>query len=323
METAVISKTFLETAGFENTSSDDYFPKSVVLRDGREAMIWVHNKTGHGILDQQYWKSQDFYSEEYRKEYSAEIGRAVAPSDHWRIYKDLNKKQFNSFSKFLTKESRFLEIGCSYGGILNQVAAIVDTCHGIEPNIDDAEFVQQKNKKAKIYNTTFEQADLTPNDYDIVVSIEVLEHTPSPREFLMRCSSVLKAEGILHIEVPNHNDVLLSCYKDTTYERFYYHQAHIHYFTQDSLQGLCNDCGFDGRIFSFLMYPFFNHVWWLQNHKAQSSATIALATPMPTQGKTEAQKAINKFYREKEIEYEDLINQHVLGDCLIFQGRKR
>ena len=71
------------------------------------------------------------------------------------------------------------------------------------------------------------------------------------------------------------------------------------------------------------MYPFFNHVWWLQNHKAQSSAAIALATPIPTHGKTEAQKAINEFYREKEIEYEHLINKHVLGDCLIFQGRKR
>ncbi len=317
-----ITKSVLDIVGFENTSPEDFFPKNVELRDGREAIIWIHRKTGHGILDSQYWESQDFYSEEYRKEFSAEVGKKVTPEEHLQIYNDLNQRQINSFSRFLTEKTRFLEIGCSFGGILNKVVSAVDICHGVEPNKEDVEFVRLNNKKVKVYNTTFEQADLAEDFYDTIVSIEVLEHTLSPRNFLNKCFSLLKTDGILHVEVPNHNDVLLTCYEGTGYNRFFYHKAHIHYFTKDSLQILCNQCGFNGDTFSFLMYPFFNHVWWVQNHKAQSSAAIALSTPIPTPGKTKTQQAINEFYQKTELEYEQLINKNIAGDCLIFQGHK-
>ncbi len=122
--------------------------------------------------------------------------------------------------------------------------------------------------------------------------------------------------------MPNHDDVLLSTYKNSSYQEFYYHKAHIHYFTKDSLLLLCRECGFDGRVISFLMYPFFNHVWWHQNHKPQSSAGVALSTPVPTDGNTALEKEINNFYKKVEKEYEALINANMLGDCLIFQGRK-
>lgn len=70
------------------------------------------------------------------------------------------------------------------------------------------------------------------------------------------------------------------------------------------------------------MYPFFNHVWWHQNHKPQSSAVTALSTPVPTDGNTPTQIAINDFYKKVEKDYETLINANMLGDCLIFQGRR-
>jgi 2-polyprenyl-3-methyl-5-hydroxy-6-metoxy-1,4-benzoquinol methylase len=319
---AAIEQTVLETVGFEDTSADDYSPKPVILRDGREAVVWVHRQTGHGILDSAYWEGNDFYEDNYRKEFSAKVGTKTDPAEHLRIYEDLNEKQFRSFAQHLKAKTKFLEIGCSFGGILNRVAPIVEHCHGIEPNKEDAAFVERRNKKAKIFNTTFEQGALKNGFYDVAVSIEVLEHTVSPREFLRKCYKVLKDKGILHLEVPNHNDVLLRYYPNTGYDKFYYHKAHTHYFTKDSLLALCRDCGFEGDVSSFLMYPFFNHVWWHQHRGPQSSGALALRTPQPAEDLTEEAKAINEFYRKAESDYEQLINQHVLGDCLIFQGKK-
>ena len=319
-----IDKDTLAAAGFGDTLPEDYTYKNVVLRDGRKAVVWLHKQTGHGILDSQYWENQSFYTEDYRSEFGAEIGKKTEASKHLKIYKDLNKKQFDTFSRLLTDKTRFLEIGCSFGGVFNLVAGSgVALCHGVEPNRQDAAFTQQNNKEAKIYNTTFENADLSSDFYDIVVILEVLEHTVSPRGFLQKCFSVLRSGGVIHVEVPNHDDVLLEVYKDTGYHKFYYHKAHIHYFTEKSLRLLCCECGFDGRVSSFLMYPFFNHVWWRQNHEPQPSAVLALSTPIPTNGKTSAEKAINNFYKRVEREYEDLINSNMLGDCLIFQGRKK
>ena len=169
----------------------------------------------------------------------------------------------------------------------------------------------------------FEETELNNNYYDVLVAFEVLEHTISPKSFLKKANEVLIDGGAITIEVPNHDDVLLSCYDSSTYEKFYYHKAHIHYFTPQSLVELCSDCGFIGKSYSFLMYPFFNHVYWAQNNKPQGSAYVALDTPIPTDGKSEINKEINDFYKKVELEYEKIINKNNVGDCLIFKGIKK
>ncbi len=319
-----IDENVLKRAGFSNTLPKDYLCKAVILRDGRDATVWIHKNTGHGILDVQFWEEQNYYSEDYRKEFGAKIEERVPPSEHLIIYNDLNERQFQTFSSKLTKETRFLEIGCSFGGILKRVEnAGVASCHGVEPNEKDVDFVLKNNKKTEIFNSTFEEAELFDEYYDMIVGIEVLEHAVSPRFFLKKCFDILRGNGLLHIEVPNHDDVLLSAYENSGYQEFYYHKAHIHHFSKKSLLLLCRECGFDGSVTSFLMYPFFNHVWWHQNYKLQRSAVTALSTPVPTDGNTLAKKAINTFYKKVENEYETLINRNMLGDCLIFQGRRK
>ena len=133
----------------------------------------------------------------------------------------------------------------------------------------------------------------------------------------------MKKNGLINIEVPNHKDLLLSCYKNISYENFYYHKAHIHYFTKESLSQLLEVCGFDGAVSSFLMYPFFNHVFWHQNGGPQSSAQIALEVPQPALEESMTGAAINEFFSQVEKKYEELVNRHMVGDCLVYQGRKR
>ena len=127
--------------------------------------------------------------------------------------------------------------------------------------------------------------------------------------------------GFINIEVPNHDDVILR-YNTDRYKDFYYHKAHIHYFTDKSLNDICSMAGFDGSVSSFLYYPFFNHVFWLQNNKPQNSAKLSLHTPSPTDGKNEIDVELNNFYSEVEDRYDKLINKHTLGDCLVFKGQK-
>lgn len=318
-----IGEDILKKVGFSNTSPEDYLSKRVVLRDGRQAAIWEHKKTGHGILDNRFWEERNYYKKDYRSEFNAKVIGKTSPSEHFKMYRDLNKKQFKTFSSNLSRKTKFLEIGCSFGGILKQVTrAGVAACHGVEPNMEDAEFVLKSNKKVRIFNTAFEKAKLSSEYYDMIVGIEVLEHVISPKFFLKKCFNLLAKDGLIHLEVPNHANVLLSAYKEAGYRKFYYHKAHIHYFTKDSISLLCRECGFSGNVSSFLMYPFFNHVWWYQNHKPQSSAVSALATPIPTGRKTPVEKEVGMFYRRVEKEYETLINANMLGDCLIFQGKK-
>ena len=314
----------LEKTGFTHHNPEDYSVREITLRGGATARLWVHSKSGHGILDPAHWVSETYYEEEYRKEFSAESdGKLVEAARHFEIYRQLNTRQLAQFSKFLTANTHYLEVGCSFGGVLSQVAALgVAVCHGVEPNRYDARFVMKNVPSAQVFNTLLQDADLDGHGYDVICSFEVMEHVPSPRAFIETIMPVLKPGGVVNIEVPNHHDVLLKHYPMSGYENFYYHEAHIHFFTHPSLHELFEQCGFSGEVSSFLMYPFFNNVYWQQNCGPQPSASMAHATPQPATVDNSTGRAINAFYRRVEQEYEALVNQHMVGDCLVYQGRK-
>jgi 2-polyprenyl-3-methyl-5-hydroxy-6-metoxy-1,4-benzoquinol methylase len=278
------------------------------------------------LLDPNEWANESYYKEQYRKEFSANSdGEKVKTNEHFKIFKKINKKQFNLFSKDLNCDTNFLEVGSSHGGIIDHVSrAGVKSCDVVEPNTEDAVYIRKKYPHVRVYNSLLEKTDLQKDYYDIVVSFEVLEHTLSPKTFLKKLNTCMKKGSGLILEVPNHDDVLLSCYnKNITYKDFYYHKAHIHYFTAKSLEDMCCECGFKGEVSSFLMYPFFNHVYWTQNHGPQATANKALSLPVPTPGKTDTQKEINSFFESVEKNYEKLINSKMVGDCLVFKGIKK
>jgi 2-polyprenyl-3-methyl-5-hydroxy-6-metoxy-1,4-benzoquinol methylase len=320
-----MDKDLLARVGFPHYSAEEFDSEKIVLRGGQEAVLWVHADSGHAILDPKFWVGSDYYQEEYRSEYSAEsAGTRVEPEEHFNIYRDLNEKQFAQFAEHLTSETRYLEIGCSFGGVLKLVADFgVGVCHGIEPNEEDTQFIQKVCPQAKIFNSTFEDLDLKSEYYDVVTSFEALEHMVSPGSILQKTAGLMKHNGVINIEVPNHKDLLLSCYENIGYESFYYHKAHIHYFTKESLSNLLEVCGFDGATSSFLMYPLFNHVFWHQNRSPQPSAQVAMATPRPSSEKSAAGVAINEFFARAEKEYETIVNQYMVGDCLVYQGKRR
>jgi 2-polyprenyl-3-methyl-5-hydroxy-6-metoxy-1,4-benzoquinol methylase len=320
-----MDKNILEKTGFEHLNPDQFRKEEIVLRDGRNAVLWVDSDSGHGILDPEYWVENDYYEEAYRDQFSAKPdGGKVAPENHLAIFKDLNKKQFSQFERYLNDKAKVLEVGCSFGGIIRQVAESgVAECHAIEPNKEDASFVEKLIPEIKLYSDSFEKVDLPEEFYDLVVSLQVLEHIASPGQFLEKTFRVLKQGGVVNFEVPNHKAALLSYYQDSDYSRFYYHKAHIHYFTSESLTQLFQLCGFEGQANSFSMYPFFNHVFWHFNHGPQASFKDALTTPQPALGKSKVPQEINDFFIRVESQYEDMINRNEVGDCLLYQGRKK
>ena len=296
----------------------DIYEKKITLRDGRDATLLVHEPTGHGILDSEFWVKEDFYSEQYRDEFSADSeGERKKSEEHFRIYKELNDRQFNLFKSKLTSQTKYLEIGCAHGGIVSRVNDFgVEECHEVAPNIKDSFFVKYKNQNAIVHNSTFDDVDLHEDYFDIIVAFDVVEHLYNPKDFLKKCFDLLNKNGILVIAIPNHDDVLLTKYDCKKYKEFYYHKAHINYFTKHSILNLCKSVGFDGCVDSFLDYSFFNNVHWQQNNKPMSSADKAFV------GDVTKDDGINEFYKRVEREYEDLINSRMLGGALIYTGVK-
>ena len=307
----------LHNLGFDY-DVDDFTLKPITLRDGDSAVLWVHEPTGHGILASEFWVEEDFYSEKYRDEFSADSeGKRKKSEEHFHIYKELNDRQFNLFKDRLTGETKYLEIGCAHGGIVSRVNDFgVKECQVVEPNIQDSDFVKYKNPNVIVHNSILKDADLPKDYFDIIVAFDVVEHDFQPKNFLKKCFDLLNKNGILVIAIPNHDDVLLTQYDCKEYQKFYYHKAHINYFTKQSIVDLCQSVGFAGYVDSFLDYSFFNHVHWQQNNKPMSSADKAFVSDVTKN------EVINEFYKRVEKEYEDLINSKMLGGALIYTGVK-
>ena len=322
-----MDKEFLQLIGLDFYSPSDFKSKDIQLRNGDSALLWVNINNGHGVLDKQYWPKEvltDYYEEKYRSEYSSNVDGTNFTSDsHFNLYNKINKKQFSHIKPYLTKSTKYLEIGPSFGGIISQVIDYgVSECHGVEPNKSDADYVKNKHKEVIIHNSKIENVNLQSEFYDIITSFEVLEHVISVKSYLQTCFKALKSGGDIILEVPNHNDVLLSCYSTKAYKNFYYHNAHIHYFTVNSLMDICEKYGFKGEVESLQIYPFFNHVNWCINNTPQPTALEAINTPIPTLGSSDEQIKINNFYSHVENMYDDLINSLKLGGELIFKGKK-
>ena len=203
---------FLDKVGFSFYKVEDFERKDIILRDGRNAHIWLHKITGHGILDEKYWENveEDYYDDDYRSEFNANVNEdVIGPKEHFETYKNLNIKQFKQFSNHINNETKYLEVGCSFGGVLNNVLkSEAKSCSVVEPNKTDVKFLKENFKNVNIFNGMFEKMD-TEEKYNLVTSFEVLEHIVSPSIFIKKCYELMESGGTINMEVPNHNDVLL------------------------------------------------------------------------------------------------------------------
>ncbi len=116
------------------------------------------------------------------------------------------------------------EIGCSEGMLLKKLGECGHNARGCEMNKPVAEQGIQR-LGVDIDISTFEEASLPKQYYDLVISFHTLEHLKSPRETLARVARILKPDGKLLIEVPCG-------------EEEYENRDHLHFFSEESLKKL-------------------------------------------------------------------------------------
>ncbi len=139
------------------------------------------------------------------------------------------------------QNTKILEIGCNDGSFITSlIERGYENILGIEPTLDS--YLIAKNKGYNVVNNFFnkefiEKDPQYENYYDIVISRQVLEHIDNLNEFLKSIRIVLKDNGGLVIEVPDHSMNL----ETLDYSLW---EEHINYFTKDTLNNLFQKNGF-------------------------------------------------------------------------------
>jgi 2-polyprenyl-3-methyl-5-hydroxy-6-metoxy-1,4-benzoquinol methylase len=296
--------------------------KHVTLRDGTKTDLEIDPSTKHGRLGKQFWPTESYYADQYRNEFSTSVGKFTEVEQREKVYSQLNLRQFSMISEILKNKKHYLEVGASHGGVAGYAAKANPNLALtlVEPNTLDADYLRSKFPNADVRNAMFQNADLGKYKYDVFVALEVLEHTPNPADFLKRVWDVLESGASIVIEVPNHKEALLSF--DQNYNSFYYHKAHLHYFTEESLTTLMSESGFVGKVRGFQMYSFFNFMNWAINSHPQESALEALSLPEQFLEKIAKNPEMLGLFNSFESQFRNSVQSSCHSDCLMYIGTK-
>lgn len=261
----------------------------------------------HGFLaENQVQDAKAYYAEGYRKEYSHNAEAAETNAHEiFEVYKYYQKDRLREIVPYLSASTELLEVGASSGQFLVNIKDKVAQVNAIELDkaccafltselgIDaDAEFLRESR--------------FADRHYDVICAFQVLEHVPDPVVFLKELRASAKKGATMFIEVPNLKDPLLSLWDVESYQKFFYHSAHLHYFTDDSLREIARLAGFlDVQIeISFTQdYNLLNHLHWIMNNSPQSNCHIGLSEILLEGGDSEMANWLTQEMKQLNLKY--------------------
>jgi 2-polyprenyl-3-methyl-5-hydroxy-6-metoxy-1,4-benzoquinol methylase len=269
--------------------------------DGR---VYYCKNCDLGYLENFIEDVQTYYDQEYRRRYSHKaVSSETNPQELFDMYSKFQDERVNIIRPYLkVGRTKLLEIGASAGMFLQHMKGLCAAVNAIEFDRACCEFIE-KTLNISTDSNSLEESIFFDNQYDVVCSFQVLEHTKDPIKYLNNVYKALSPGGHLFIEIPNLHDPLLSLWDVEYYKQFYYHSAHNYYFSEKSIGIIVAHTEFELANVEFTQdYNLLNHINWILNNKPQETCEIGLNEPkllsVDSAFNDWFNKKLNRFNRE-------------------------
>lgn len=185
----------------------------------------------------------------FQKSTYHEDEKALKRDLQWHInwkeqYNDLHtKKIIEKLLEFDPTAKTMLDIGCGIGSSLLAGNKLGLICSGVEPNPFACKYAKQH------YNFDFVEdyfhPEHFPNNFDIVILDQVLEHVPNPQQFIKDVFSVVKPSGLLYLGVPGNRGGIVRVLFSLLFQQhrmsiFNDNDVHINHFFHRGILHLCH-----------------------------------------------------------------------------------
>jgi len=153
-----------------------------------------------------------------------------------------NKAQYiyQQIKKYTARNQlKFLDIGSSTGALLDVIKKNGDIPLGIEPNIN-ALSVSRKSGHSVVHGYFPDDLPKVFSCFDVISILDVLEHIEDPINFLTKISAFLSSNGLVCIQVPNFNSLLIRIEGSDNNNIC---PGHWSYFTPNSLSDVIQKAG--------------------------------------------------------------------------------
>lgn len=250
------------------------------LRRG-EGKVHFCSKCDHGFLAQNLIQdARAYYDKEYRQEYSHNADPAATNAQEiFEIYSQFQADRLRIIEPELNTDSTVLEVGASAGQFVSHIKNRVAKVHAIELDRACCKFLNEIIG-VECDAEFLENSRFINERYDVVCAFQVMEHVEDPIAFISSLKGVARPGATIFIEVPNLRDPLLSVWEVPTYRQFFYHSAHLHYFTEKSLRQVARKAGFRDANIKVIYtqdYNLLNHLHWIMNDSPQANCLVGLS----------------------------------------------
>ena len=179
---------------------------------------------------------EEFYSEDYfrgQADYSYIDEREIKKYSQY-----VWNKRIDIIHKY-AKEGNFLDVGCSFGGLLESAAEYY-TPYGIE--LSDYAFSHARKLFGNnIHHGTLDDHRFDDGFFSAITMIELIEHLPDPVSAVNQCFKLLHPDGVLVVQTANMNGKQA---RDLAGNYEYFMPGHLSYFTAKNLTMLLKTAGF-------------------------------------------------------------------------------
>lgn len=170
----------------------------------------------------------DYYSNNYDRT------RYLSPITIKRFHEILD-----SFEPF-RKTGKLLDVGAGYGFFMEVAKERGWDVYGTE--ITDEAVQHCESKGLKMFKGDIGSLSLDQESFDVVVSIEVIEHLNTPSMFVSEVNKVLRKGGVFYLTTPNFNSYLRYQLKEEFDDIQY--PNHLCYYTTQTLNKLLTSHNF-------------------------------------------------------------------------------
>ncbi len=149
------------------------------------------------------------------QEIYSKLGKEYQDSDlsfeyesRWRDLRFIDKLKIIQSYK---EAGKLLDVGCGPGVFL-EIARETYDCYGVDTNPVHSQ--KAKNERGlKVFNGTLKEVKFEDEFFDVIVALNVLEHTFSPMQELIEINRTLKRGGILLLEIPNIQSIWFKIFR--------------------------------------------------------------------------------------------------------------
>ncbi len=296
---------------------------STEIREGEGLILECSNcKHIFQALEMNLDELEEYYNDIYTSTNSLSVEK-IEVQEHFEARKKTLNNMLDHIKPILEKDMKVLDIGSGAGALLYSIKNYVHKMYATELNKSYVQFMNEMGINAQY--GFFEKLNFDTK-FDLIISINALDHMPYPMEILYKIYNNLEEGGKIYFELPNRNEALnffLPEENQKNFNTFFWHKAHFHYFYEDTIVFALKKVGFkDIQIDCRHQYTINNFLHWFYKGERQNIYVDATTNTDLYNGKDLFEIKMNSLFKDLNQDFLKIMKETKRGDSLVITARK-